>query len=671
MDKQALKKHHFWILLALAVVLIPVAWFGAKFGVGGRAAEAADKIEKKQKELDSQKPKANDYRTKLDEQKAQLQAQKEIIWKAAYGGQVGLFRWPAALAHLNALMNPPDQSAPAKLYFGDPITDRDRSTFRSPEVYLAEYNKLPDIIAPAEFADRSWQKVLAPRYTDWSKTAVPSTEEAWLALEDLCVQREVLQDIHAVNEMLAEFLPDPLPPEEPAKPKGPAPEEQARYKDELGLYAKDLEKYKAAKAKVDDELKAAYKPQRGEAAGRFISPYWQLDLVVGRSPSGRAGELRFRGKLTNTSPRRQNVSRIDFKVWLRNSKTAPNDYAVLPIQYEYLAAGASVDFDETRIGPSDATLRINKIEQRLDTRYVPVKRVDQLVLGKTSHRFANKGLVSTAFSKEEMDKAAAAAPANPAGPGAAPDPAAMRGGGPNSTEYTPNGIPRMRYLERTDQVRRMPIGMVLIVDQGHIQDVLRALANSKLRFQTTQIHYERFRGAIALGGAPELYTPGAPDAAAEGGGPARSSDPTINRGNRMRGNRGGETGDESPGPARPPTRGPGGLRGGFGGGGGIIPPGGGGVIPEAPGGMSPGADDEASANLVELAVYGLISLYERFPPKPPAAPAGDTAAGQPQPATPAGPAAPAAPPPPAGAPIPPPPAPAGNPPPAPAAPPAG
>ena len=56
----------------------------------------------------------------------------------------------------------------------------------------------------------------------------------------------------------------------------------------------------------------------------------------------------------------------------------------------------------------------------------------------------------------------------------------------------------------------MPIGMVLIVDQGHVQDVLRALANSRLRFCDTQIHIERFRGSITLGLPEPVDTPAAP-----------------------------------------------------------------------------------------------------------------------------------------------------------------
>jgi hypothetical protein len=59
-------------------------------------------------------------------------------------------------------------------------------------------------------------------------------------------------------------------------------------------------------------------------------------------------------------------------------------------------------------------------------------------------------------------------------------------------------------------------------------------------------------------------------------------------------------------------------------GGRMAPPGGGGVMPPPGGFGSPvlNSADDTDPNLVELAVYGIAALYERFPPKPPAEQAG-------------------------------------------------
>jgi hypothetical protein len=596
MEQKGWKKHHFWILLSLAIVLVPISCMGTMFSVGGQAQERAKKIEDEQKSLKGQTVKSDGYREQLDAQKTELQAQKTRVWKEAYKAQDGLIQWPQALSHLNTLA---EQN---KLFFGDPINDQDRNMFMQASVYLGEYDRLPDVILPTEFPERNWRSVL--RYVTDFKT-MPTPEEVWLALEDLCVQREVLRDIHAVNQMLAEFLPVPMPPKEPAKPKGAAAEEKKRYDYEWGEYLKKKEAYDAAKRKVDDELKAELKPQSNEHAFRFISPYWQLDIVAGRPAGGKAGELAFRGKLTNTSPRRQNVAEIGFRVWLTDPKRSNAEYVVLPVQAEYLAAGASVDFAATRTGQADPSLTIYKVEQKLDTRYVPVKRLDVLRLDYPSNRFAGKGLVAAAVSDDA--KKNAPAPPPPSGPtlGTAANAAA-----PN-LDNTPNGIPRLRYLERTEQVRRMPVAMVMIVDQAHVQDVLRALSNSRLRFQNTQVHYERFRGVISLEEPSPIGELNTPATAPPTGAPAGGS--------RMK-----PRGDDMVG----------GLKIGLGGPGGRGP---GGEIERGPrqrpptGGYFPTPShgdvsmEEENNNLVELTVYGLISLYERFPPRSPADQAGGSA----------------------------------------------
>jgi hypothetical protein len=357
-------------------------------------------------------------------------------------------------------------------------------------------------------------------------------------------------------------------------------------------------------------------------------------LVVGRPPGGRAGELAIRGKLTNTSPRRQNVAEIRFKVWLNNPDRSGVEPVVLPVQAEYLEADKSIDFTATRSGQAESPLKVYKVEQKLDARYAPVKRVDRLELGYKSQRFAGKELVKAAISE-----AAAGADPQPAPASTAPVQLASIGGGPN-TDLTPNGIPRLRYLEKNDQVRRMPVGVVLVVDQAHVQDVLRAFANSRLRFQNTQYHLSRFRDVISLD-TPEMSTGGAPASGAPVP-PGAALPPAISDVLARKMGRGGpggkRTGDDSRtgGPGRREAR-----------------------HPSIPGGSSDSGSasaDEESNTLVELTVYGLISLYERFPPRAAAtgaAPAGTpTPAGTPAPA--AAPVVPTAPPPVPYAPSPPP-----------------
>ncbi|HEX4590137.1 MAG TPA: hypothetical protein VH120_09440, partial [Gemmataceae bacterium] len=139
MEKSGIKKHHFWILLGLGFLLIALTLSGDVFGVGPAAADKYKKIQDDLKALTSQQVKSDDYREKLEEQKAEIQKQKARVWESASSAQKGLLHWPAALSHLD------------KLYFGDPVDAQDRAAFMRREVYAAEYDQLPEIIYPTTF----------------------------------------------------------------------------------------------------------------------------------------------------------------------------------------------------------------------------------------------------------------------------------------------------------------------------------------------------------------------------------------------------------------------------------------------------------------------------------------------------------------------------------------
>jgi hypothetical protein len=157
------------------------------------------------------------------------------------------------------------------------------------------------------------------------------------------------------------------------------------------------------------------------------------------------------------------------------------------------------------------------------------------------------------------------------------------GGAQNSAGVkSPNhAIPLRRYYEVTDELRRIPVALVLTVDEHRINDVLAAFASSRIRFRTTMSPWNR---------VPPLQRPDflRPHAA-----PAGGNNPGV----------------------RPPPMG-GGLPGPMGGGGARpMPSGGGGTGPAGGGGGSGGpalgplpGDEEVPQ--VELQIYGLVTLYE-------------------------------------------------------------
>jgi hypothetical protein len=171
------------------------------------------------------------------------------------------------------------------------------------------------------------------------------------------------------------------------------------------------------------------------------------------------------------------------------------------------------------------------------------------------------------------------------------------GGGAGSqgpVELSKNGLVRNRYIDVTGQVRRVSVAMVLIIDQAHIQDVLTSFANSrdplltvtnppdvKLRTQTTQFHWQRMPDTFKLvdqsENRPEPGTvPSGP------GGPRRD-------------------------PRMMPTP----------------------VAPSATTTAAGSSNEEEKSNLIEMTVYGIVSLYERFTEPATASTAGPGGTGAP------------------------------------------
>ena len=80
-------------------------------------------------------------------------------------------------------------------------------------------------------------------------------------------------------------------------------------------------------------------------------------------------------------------------------------------------------------------------------------------------------------------------------PGASGVPGAQTATPANKT--TNMGFDRNRYLFVTDQSRHLPVAMTLTVDQSHLHEILVAIANSRLRFQTTQVEFRRVPAAAS------------------------------------------------------------------------------------------------------------------------------------------------------------------------------
>ena len=100
MDKEKLIKHHFWILLGLAVVLVPVTLSGVWMGVAEATTKQAQTVKAKQDSLNGQKPKGLNFVEELEKQRQLLDDSKGTVWKVNAVPQTSLIKWPRALAGL-------------------------------------------------------------------------------------------------------------------------------------------------------------------------------------------------------------------------------------------------------------------------------------------------------------------------------------------------------------------------------------------------------------------------------------------------------------------------------------------------------------------------------------------------------------------------------------------
>ena len=165
--------------------------------------------------------------------------------------------------------------------------------------------------------------------------------------------------------------------------------------------------------------------------------------------------------------------------------------------------------------PPAGTCEIVKVEQVFDTRTVPVRRIEAMAT-----REAGQPVVCLVLAAPEVP-----GPSRTRRPRRPPRRGPTAGGRPpcpgrrRRSPVPSDGWPRQvgttrrrpgaagsvgpsstgnrkRYVEVNAEVRRMPVGIVVVVDQAYLQDVLLAFANSPLRFQITQVTWNRFRGRL-------------------------------------------------------------------------------------------------------------------------------------------------------------------------------
>ncbi len=565
MKNDKLKKNLFWILSGVGLFLTFLVFILVFTMVGGDISAKSAVIEKELTALKAAKAKGTAGIETMGKQKLVIDEQKKLLWKANWEQQLALFPWPVDPQGLLKEFERKYQK------FGEPMTvqNAEFEVFKQKNVYEEAYEKLAKSVAPTRFAGGSWRTVLR-HVGDWGDPR-PTPTQIWLALEDLWVQTAVLQPVTAMNAAASAFAP----------------------------------------AKADGET---------DFKKKFRSRVWEVDLEVPKA--GPEADKLVRVKLTNRTDRMQLFGLgkvLQLNVWL--SDQGPP----VPVRIEGEMLKAREVYDVPPVAalhgiPAGTDIKkIARVELVLDARTVPVQRIDAVELSKSDARHAAAALKAPT----QGVFAAVAAEATAAPPATGGD-GAPGGGGPDKRMGGMSGMAGAsgsagyggagagggagkagtpastldanlsRYIDTTDQVRRMPVAVVLLVDQMYLQDALAAYSNSTLRFQITQYHWTRFRGPLDM-----PVVPGAAGGTGTGGAGGGSEGDTVPLGSMSGGGLGSGKGSRMSGMSGPP----GGLGSGYGSGG-----------PGAGSGGSYGGVSEAQAasGLVELTIYGIVTLYEKF-----------------------------------------------------------
>jgi len=566
MDKEALVKHRFWLILGVFGLLWFIGFLTVSFGAAGPIAEAIKKYtttDKKTTGPAQKEPKNDNFYKPWIAYGDKFTKHKDVVWEQAWNLQKSLVTFPSSgtAPTLQKIWDDARSFQDWKVAVSqEPHSTTARTEYRQ-RLYLSQFGGLEELVIPVEFkgGKSGFETLLVPANNPVaaaggpgggrpnlpfgvgggganasSKTIAnllvetPSVEELWLAQEDFWVKRELLRAVKSTLEEVGRMVRF-----EPKDKKDSTPPPGAKYRY------------------------------------NFHNTNWELSLIFGVNKENRA-LLAAESTIKNVSDTRRALLRanptvtpsgpLEFRL-----KQGASDY-LLKVRGEVLAWNQSDKLGEQlpidTIDPSKPF----EVEEVFDWTTSPIRRIDDLRVGYHSHRTANVALKPGLGFLQ--DGAAAGSDPSASQPVVqqpmlgAPAPAAE-----NTAATRENKLDRNRYLYVTEQCRHLPLGMVLVVDQAHVHDVLVTLANSPLRLQISQVQLQHVRSIQC-------------QLAAAGG-------------------TGAGTGT-GPGGKPPPT----GLR----------------PLPQPmPLGSSPSASGPNTVgpdpNLVELTLYGVAALYEKFPGK--------------------------------------------------------
>jgi len=619
-DKELLLKHKFWVLLAVSVPLSLAAIFLLVTAVSGDISRTKKIIEDKLKAFTS--PGEIKSPREIAEKRREADIEKDlerIVHAKAFEKQEPLFLWPqrvesefdfrsglfAQQIKIGALNAAPPAEAPKdeeRLIHGTvsenaeanyiEVLGYDKKKYKFYRSVAVTNNAREGADKPVEFQNIQKGDQVAVSFHRgkyYNETLTNAEQDTYTQLgvylsqiDPLLAQVEPMNDKgEGVVQLHGWFYK-----------KGELPPEKAKFltflakgwenvagdiSEEAWLAQEDIwvqqELYRLIR--LANDYVSKFDGQGGEDKNKvytFKNPFWEIGV---KWPGGNNLVL----SLKNMQNRRQ---KLDLGFRIRFHKTL-DQTETIQVGGEPLGPKGTKEAErEVTIPLKDNALRkgIYGVEQLLTWETAAVKRIDQITIGSLaaddsshSHRTFPEGLQP--LKKVEVKGE------DPKGPGGMkdgfkpPQDGGFGNGAGGGNDLTKRGLIRNRYVEVTPQSRRIPVALALIVDQSHIDRVQTAFSNSRLRFLTTQVLLNRYPGSLR----PQLEGPAA----------------------------GNNFGPQKPaGPAAAPKFGPMGPAGPMG-------PMGVGPAAVGPAPSSSGGSDDMDTNF-EMVLYGIVTLYERYPP---------------------------------------------------------
>lgn len=493
LDKETFVKHQFWFLLGgyLFFWLIAVLWLWST--ASGKIAEVKKAYEDNSAALKKEQTNPINTGTFLppwEREATIINGHKSVIWDGAWKIQEGMYDWPKEWSHKD-MTNPQTPLSPDEL-------NRYRYNLYPDQIENLRKNA-PLWLKPVEL-EGGFDNVFEPK-KDWKEA--PTREECWLAQEDFWVKRELLLIVWDTMAKQAMMYPQP----------------------------------------IDDKKEP--KPEGVEARHRYRNQNWEITLYIRKNKNGQS-VIGGDSTIKNVQPTRRPQPLTSAK-----GEGILFNVAQAPVQTRFEVRGEPVAPDETRsfsqrdkdredYDPLDGIVwerakeRPIIVSQGFDYTNSPIRRINAISLTKQDCRTytwplqANQALAQLDAIPEDPNAKPADASASStsmAGAGSTGGPPGGMPGGGSSVAMMPMGpggmpgmaggyappvnltqhneIDRNRYLQPTSQdktvnppSRHLPLALQLIVEQSHMQDVLVALANARLRFQITQAEFRRVKDYV-------------------------------------------------------------------------------------------------------------------------------------------------------------------------------